>query len=274
MTIINGGNTDDTSEIQSAINSSGYVELKPRATYHVGSLNITNTGGVTIKGCGRLSSVLKPIKSGVNVIDLTGSTNITLEDFRIGGWPNNGIFPKTGILNAQTDGSYASDATHIKGVRVDGAFSLAAWYNLQVASSMVVGSHFYNYQASCPVVIHTGNNFFGATSDFTRINNANNNVPSDWSFLQCEIHSINAAAGFWMGGTQSYRYFGGNIASSVMPVDMNGVVVNGAVSNPSYTIFDGTTFYADQAPSPPLAIRQGAAFGVITRGCQASFPLV
>jgi hypothetical protein len=269
--IVNGGNSDDTPEIQAAVDS-GYAEFLPKI-YNVTSVNVTNRLGTVIKGCGRLLSCLIPKQSGVNVFDLTGSSNITLESFRISTTITT-LVPRTGILNAQRQGDYSSDATTLRDIRIDGHFSLSAWYNLQVASSYSIGSHFYNYQAGCPAVIHTGNNFFGAASQFQTINNANDHTPSDWTFVQNEIHSIGAGQGFWMGGTQSYRYYGGNIASSICPVDMNGVVVSGQVINPTNVIFDGTTFYADFAPLPAVAIRQGAAFNVITRGCEHNgFPL-
>ncbi len=259
------GLPDDTPTAQAVLDA-GQPLLLPFVNCNIRALNATNRLGPWISGFGLMSQIT-PIQSGVNVIDAVGSSNVTLKNFRICGMCNPSITPTTGILAAQNSTNYASDSLQIDHVRVDGNFTLAAFYNLQVASSQVIFSQFYNYTPGGIVVVMTGNNFMGAASEFTSINNANNYVPSDWTFDQVEIHELgglpNAGTGLWIGGLTSFRMYGGNISSSHEMVSNNAVIVNGQVAIPGFNIIDGTTFYNDYAPAPACAFRNNAGAGAL-----------
>jgi len=270
------GTSDDTAAVQAAIDT-GFPVLLPAGYINIRSLDLTNKQGAVLKGCGILATNIIPLQSGVNVIDVTGSSNTTLSDFHISGATVPTISPSVGILNAQPAASYSSDVTLIERVRVDGYFGTAAWYNLGVASSAVSFAQFYNYTAGGQVAILTGNNGWGAVSHFTTIDNSNNHMPSDWTLTQVELHNLGSGGSLWIGGANSIRFFGGNMSSSGIPVSINAVVTgSGSVAYPSQIIFDGTTFYNDFAPAPPRAITNnaGPACAPIMRGNQSSFPLL
>lgn len=242
---------DDTPIIRAELVSKGYAELDV-GEFKVTSLDMTNKQGWMLKGQG-IRTKLIPTSSGVNVIDLTGSSNMTLRDFRING-VGQPVVPSIGILCAQMDGNYNSDSIFIEGVRVDGSFSIATFYNLGVASSYVARSQFYNDRAM--VILFTAANYFGASSQFVTISTTQY-VPSDWTFVGSEVHQLSPAFGFFIGGSTGIRWYGGNIASSLYPVSLSGVAQSQPV-DPNFIIFDGTTFYNDQPPVPACAV-QGQA---------------
>jgi hypothetical protein len=271
QTSVTCGLLDDTPTIQAALNTAKRVIL-PEGNCRVTSLNITNRQGTTLEGQGALATNLVPIRSGGSVIDLTGSSNITLKNFRVFGTANPSVVPSIGILNAQMAGSLASDVTTIEHVRVEGYFSLASWYNLAVQSSYVNGSQFYNYYPSAATAIMTGNNFFGASSSFVSIDNSNSNVPSDWTITATEFHNFGNGWTFWIGGAQSVRVYGGNMSSQHVIVSMNAVTINGSNSYPAAIILDGTTFYSDNGIQPACAV-SGLTQYITFRANQSSMPL-
>lgn len=277
------GTADDTPAIQAALDATGIAEL-PAGHCKVSSINATNRFGPTIVGKGKFVSSLDPIMSGVAVIDCTGSSNCEIRDLNIDGavFPN--VIPAIGILNAQMAGSAACDVVGIDRVRVDGFFSLAAWYNLSCSSSHASYSQFYNYSCGNITAIHTGNNFFGATSRFVAIGNADT-TPTDWTMIGNEFHNFcqsgnNPPSGgtgwtLWLGGTASYRFYGGNMSSSHAIVSINAVMTTRGQMNAADIIMDGTTFYSDFAPNAPCAVsgQSGAVafrqnfFGMPPTGC-------
>ena len=276
---------DDTEVIQAAINEHNHVIL-PAGICHVSNLDGTNhvdapngpkPRGLVIEGQGLELSQLWPNKSGVNIIDLTGSSNVTLSKFRICGYCTPKVVPSTGILSAQTSGSAASDVFGCDRVRVDGSFSLAAIYILSVASSNIEYCQFYNYQHGAITAIFTGNNFFGAASAFVSIDNANDQFPSDWTVTGSEFHNFGSDAALWFGGIVGARFYGGNAswgsnASGQAIVSVNAVTVKGSNSYPADIIFDGTTFYSDSGVQPACAV-SGYTSAVTFRANFSSMPL-
>jgi hypothetical protein len=267
------GTADDTPAVQAAIDS-GMPVLLPVGQIRISSLNMTNRQGAVLRGCGNLATDIIPTQSGVNVIDLTGSSNTTLSDFHIAGASVSGIYPLTGILSAQAAGSYTSDVTMMDHIRVDGYFTLAAWFNLGVVSSAASMCQFYNYFPGSQVLVITGNNFFGAQSFFTALDQSNNFMPSDWTFTQVELHNLGGGWSLWIGGAQSIRFYGGNIASSHVPVSINAVISgSGAQINPADIVIIGTTFYNDAPPSPGSAISGNPGKALVVFGTYSPFPL-
>lgn len=266
------GTADDTSTIQAAIDAGGKVVL-PAGDCRVTSLNITDRQGVTLEGQGVLTTRLIPIQSGKVILDLTGSSNITLRDFRLCGYCDLSVVSTIGILNAQSTLGYNSDVTGIERVRVDGKFSLAAWYVHGVASSYAYAAQFYNYQPNAITVIMTGNNFFGAASQFTTIDNGNKYPPSDWTLVQTEIHNFGNGWGLWIGGATSIRAYGGNISSSHPLVSLNAVTMSYGVQYPANIVMDGTTFYNDFAPRPACVLSGQTAAVSLRANDTASIPM-
>lgn len=250
--VVTCAGVDDTAAIQTAIDETSFVHLE--GTCKVSSINATGKTGLVIEGDGSFATEIAPLTNGANVIDLTGSSNATLRDFHLCGTCAPGIVPATGILSAQISGSYTSDVLHIESVRVDGSFSLAAWYNLAVASAHVAFSQFYNYQPNAITVVFTGNNFFGAASSFVAIDNSNSHVPSDWTLVGVEIHNFGSGWALWIGGAGSVNFFGGNMSSSHAIVSLNPVVISGVTTYPAHLQFNGITFYSDFAPAAACAV--------------------
>lgn len=251
------GTADDTAAIQAAIDNTtpqGRVKVVlPMGQCRVSSLNVTNRQGVTIEGQGAATQII-PIQNGANVIDLTGTSTVTLRDFRICGYCDMNVVPSIGILAAQMNGNMNSDVVHIDNIRVDGKFTLAALYAYGVHSSSVAWSQFYNYQANGLTAILTSNNFFGAASAFVTINQANDSQVSDWTITGTEFHNFASGWAFWMGGVSSLRVYGGNMSSSGPIASSNAVTISGVNTYPDTVIFDGTTFYSDNPPTAPYAV--------------------
>jgi hypothetical protein len=285
---------DDTEVIQAAINKHNHVIL-PAGICHVSTLDGTNhvdplngpkPRGLVIEGQGLELSQLWPTKSGVNVIDLTGSSNVTLSKFRICGYCTPKVVPSTGILSAQTSGSAASDVFGCDRVRVDGSFSLAAIYILSVASSNIEYCQFYNYQPDKITAIFTGNNFFGAASTFATIDNANDQYPSDWTITGSEFHNLGNQAALWLGGILGARFYGGNASCGSATCGHPIVSVNKVTGKDSRTgndvdflpadiIFDGTTFYTDEGAQLTcgVSVDSGDPSAVTFRANFSSMPL-
>lgn len=270
--MITPSGSDDTAVIQAALDTNGYAKLAP-GDFHITSLNMTNRTGCTLEGCGYITR-LNPLSAVAAVIDCTALSNGWLKGFRLSGFATPTIHPSIGILAAQKSGSASSDVVKIDDVRVDGYFNLAALFVLQVQSSMIRGSQFYNYQPGKITAAFTSNNFFGAVSDFCAINNGNDVHVSDWTLEACEFHNFAEGWAFWIGAVDSLRVYGGNMSSAHHDgvVSVNSCQVNGAQSNPGNIIFDGTTFYSDSGVQPLRAV-QGMTQYVTFRDNSTSMPL-
>lgn len=270
QTVVKCGAADDTPAINAAV-AGNYSFVRLIGPCNVTSINLASKQGVILEGEGNLRTRLQPLTNGANVIDLTGSSNITLRNFWLCGVCSPAIVPNVGILAAQMQGNYNSDSIFIEHVRVDGNFATASFYNLGVASSTVTKSQFYNARPSM-VVLFTANNYFGVASQYVSISTTQY-VPSDWTFVGTEIHSLTTGFGFFIGGSTAIRYYGGNIASSLYPVSLSGASQLQPV-NPNFIIMDGTTFYNDQAPVPPCAVQGQAGMPPVHfRANEAPFPL-
>jgi len=186
QTVVTCGSADDTPAINAAV-SSNYAYVRLIGPCNVTSINLTNKQGIILEGEGNLRTRLQPLTSGAQVIDLTGSSNITLRNFWLCGVCSPTVTPWSGIFAAQMQGNYNSDSIFIEHVRVDGKYQSAAFYNLGVASSTVTTSQFYNSNPSM-VVLFTANNYFGGTSAYQTVSTTQY-VPSDWTFVGSEIHS-------------------------------------------------------------------------------------
>lgn len=262
-TAITCGQPDDTPAINAAAAAGGFVQI-PLGVCNVSTgVNGTNQFGFVLTGYGP-NSVLNGIQTGAPIVDLTGASHPIVSNLRI--TTNYGIQSQAGILNAQTKGSYSSDATRIQNVRIDGTYQIAAHYDLGVASSSVAYSQFYNYTPGGFTSIHTSGNGWGGHSLYTTIDDANDKPPSDWTFIQVENHDlgiVNGAAGtaVWLGATGNFRWIGGNISSSGTRVTINATPNPHAPGSAMYPInvsFHGTTFYSDQPPSPAIDVYNNA----------------
>lgn len=270
--MISPSGSDDTPAIQAALNSKGYAELDS-GDFHVTSINMADGHGLALTGKGSLRTKLIPTQSGVNVIDCVGTTNPLLRDFRIAahGQP---VTPTTGILLGQKQGNAGADVFALDGVRVDGAFGVAALYCNGVQSSRMIGGQFYNYTQGGCTAIFVGNNLWGVQSHFTSISTANDMPVSDWEIIACEFHNLNFGWALWLGACQQFKFRGGNASSSAPIVSNNSLNMAQGLLYPHQTIFDGTTFYSDYPPSPAQAC-QGlvTAPHMIFRDVHSTMPL-
>jgi Pectate lyase superfamily protein len=239
------GSTDSTAAIQSAITQAknqvgGKVHL-PAGQYLVSSLNLTNLSGLAFEGDGVNVTRINPTSSSGVVMDLTGSSNVTLKGFQIG-YYNQSAVPKAAILLAQV-ASGSSTEILFEDIYVSGSYSVATLYDYGVPSSHFLNSRFYNYDsAAVPTVYLTQSNAASVTSAFSTITTGNLST-SDLTFTGCEIHDFtqNSGAGtVWLDGANQISWFGGNISCY-----KNGPAFVNIKTSSTGLSFHGVTFYAD-----------------------------
>lgn len=159
------------------------------------SLNLTAiTGGITLRGDGHQNSRIVALAgtgiAGKPLLDMVGSGHMHLIDLGIGDTANATI-PSTAILMGESSAGPNQSAEHrFERLKVDGLYSLAAWYNFGGASSRLHDCIFSNsyHSAATPTVYLSTNNSGSATSAFVQVYTSAAAV-SDIDFVACEIHS-------------------------------------------------------------------------------------
>lgn len=141
----------------------GTVEI-PAGTYaYDGALNLCDTTNVHLIGTGgHYKTILECHNTGKAAIEIIGSKQIKIENIRVVGHATD--TPAVGIWTARSTGPTGGDTSQIwfERVAVDGAFTVAAWYNNGCESVQLFGCHTYITNAACKAgVMHDWQNTAG-----------------------------------------------------------------------------------------------------------------
>jgi len=250
------GKADDTDAIQRAIDmtkAKGGTIYLPPGTYRIRSLNLTNCGGIAMRGAGAdyRGSMLQAIESGVDVLDLTGSYHFILENFWLGNAGEH-VLPRTAILMAQVPGG-PSNAFHFQNLFVSGNYSLATVYNYGCPSSDMLNCDFFNFYPGGEAVVmaFTRNNYAGVKSAFTEVDEPSFSKgylnTSDWTLTACELHDLSThrnkgqrskLTALRLDQTMQMRWVGGNISGE-------GDKLIHFTGHNHHITFVGTTLYSE-----------------------------
>lgn len=190
--------TDDTTAINNAIAgvSGGGTVLFDSKKYFSSGVNMTNTTSIKLLGAGNginnisKGTIILPISSTQNVLDLTGAQGPTIDSMQFGS-DSAPMQPKVGVLigNSTTQAGTLFDLQH---VFVVGNFSVAALYVYGGSDSRAVYSQFWNkIGTSKHTVVLTRDNVDSITSAFTTIESGEEGI-GNMHFDKCEIHDYKA----------------------------------------------------------------------------------
>ena len=248
------GTGDDTAALNTMVQAGGIVTL-PAGKCLVSSLNATNLAGAVIQGQGPGRTYLLPLPgTTAAVVDLTGSSFVTLRDLQIGIGPGEPAAPQyptvtsAGLLTAQRAGNASCNRLVIDNVQVTGSYTGWAWYNLGCASSEVRSSAFWNFsEVGAGTVTFTSKNIWGMGSLYQAIQ-AGLEYAADWAFFGTEMHADRLAGGaiayptFVCHACSAVKFYGRTIAGSG-PAYVWTQTSDGMAVGPLY--FYGVTFYSD-----------------------------
>jgi len=273
------GKVDDTAAIQRAVDDTrakgGTIYLPP-GTYRIRSLDLTNCGGIVMRGGGAdyRGSTLQAIQSGVDMLDLTGSYHFNLENLCLS-TASEDIVPRTAILMAQVPGGL-SNAFHFEHLFVTGSFSLATVYDYGCPSSDILNCDFYNFYADgeAYVVAYTRNNFAHVQSAYTKVDEPSAVKgylnTSDWTWTACEIHDLSTRkkkgqrsrlTALRLDQTMQMRWIGGNISGE-------GDKLIHFTGHNHHIAFVGTTLYSEVGyPAGSIFHNSGKLAGLSVNEC-------
>jgi len=251
MNIITGNGTDDTANLQQAIDdittTGGRILLE--GVIHLSEIDLTNRHSITIEGDGVGASEIVPLGNTNSVLDLTGSYYINLKNFKLGQHDQTAV-PKMGILVAQ-NALHQSNRLLFDNIQVDGKYSVAALYYSGISSSTIRDCAFWNYHNNYNyTATFTKNNLSAMVSSFATI--PNDNFPSgDINIFGTEFHAMVPAGGainypLRLHDMTGMKFFGGNVSGSGSEL----VTLN---STNNLLLFHGTAFYSENG-TPPGAV--------------------
>ena len=250
------GKADDTAAVQRAVGAAkavGGTAYLPPGRYRVSSLDMTGCSGMALRGAGTglNGSVLLASRSGVDVLDLSGSMHLNLESFQLAP-ADASVVPRTAILMAQVPGG-RSNAFHFESLYVTGRYSLATVYDYGCPSSDMLNCDFYNYYTGgeAAVMAFTRGNYGKVSSAYCKVDQP---APekgylntSDWTITACELHDLSTQGekgtrskltALRLDNTMQMRWVGGNISGE------GGKLIHLTGHNHHVT-FIGTTLYSE-----------------------------
>lgn len=141
----------------------GVVQFGPGTYACDGALDLCDCTNVHLIGAGgHYKTILECHNTGKAAIEIIGSKQIKIENIRIVGHATD--TPAVGIWTARSTGVTGNDTSQIwcERVAVDGAFTVAAWYNTGCESVQLFGCHTYITNAACKAgVMHDWENTAG-----------------------------------------------------------------------------------------------------------------
>lgn len=219
--------SDDASAINAAVAaavaaSGGTIYIPANKSCMVSQINLTGIGvALTIRGEGVSSSRLMPLQNAASltghghVIDLTGSSQLTLDNFEIGTFQTLAVAP-TAIFLGQIAGN-SSNRLRFRNLYVTGQYTGATFYDFGVPSYEIFASDFYNYlpgAGSHGVMYLTATNAFSYSSSFATVVGGTMNT-SDIHCFNCELHKFGGTgADNWvlrLDTTTNIAFYGGVI---------------------------------------------------------------
>jgi len=167
-----GGGTDNAAAIQAAITAagSGIVYLPPGGYKVETSLDLTSlAAGITLRGDARESTVLYWHAAGGNVLDLTGSQYVKIENLTItaGYFADAGVnyYADCGILMGRKAGAGSAGNHIVRDVHLNNYFRKAGIYSLSSEVNHFDNIHIYQrYAAAC--YHHSDTNDLTAASEY------------------------------------------------------------------------------------------------------------
>ena len=286
------GSTSDTSAINAAIhiacNPAGTAPtypfgngavFAPPGTYIVnGGINMTNisggnvSSGCILRGSGQSATVFSSTTSTNATIDLTGSSDVLLENFWIRAGATNGSGTSYGLLIAASN-SQACNVNTFRNVSMDGWFTQVGVYIYNCSDCLVEESVFSSYYTSLYAdVAIVASNVLGATSSYATITTVNPAQSGNWQFVRSEIHDLSARSGsstvipLLISGSFSPIVFqGGVIAGSTTKANGGLITLN---NSPNGLVFIGNQFYADYGSQPDYDFfaNAGNVTGMVVQG--------
>lgn len=161
---------------------------------------------------------------GAAVVDLLGSTTITVRDLKILGAGS--VYPTTGIQYGRvTSGS--ADRNQFDNVQVQGVFSLAACLNNASEDWTGVNVKCYNSGTTSTAwaAVFDGSNSLGLTSQFVTITDPTNTAGSlqHAVCLGCDFRQNAAGSTLYLSNTYGFRIYGGYLLNQATqsPVVLN-----------------------------------------------------
>lgn len=186
------------------------------------SINAVNIRGmgVTIHADG---ATIHSKATGKAALDLIGSRWITIKGLKITG--DQTQTPRTGFqYGRRIVAGYSSDNFQFHRCKTDGYFSLTAVYNLASETDDHLHPEYYNSATNGYCVIIDGNNYHGATSDYTDQLlvgiQAMSNIQH--TFINADIRQRGSGDTIWLGSCSQTKF----INSYVVTQDSVGVVLS------------------------------------------------
>lgn len=254
--------TDNTTVINSAIASltKGGTVLLPTGYIMVGSINMTNTYGITFAGAANgigainWGTILVPISNIATnaMIDTTGSGGWTIRDVQINTL-RSPVAPGVGILIASSNTQTAT-LFRVLNVFAIGTFRTSTIYNFGIEDSVFRDSQLWNYnqtlygQAGGQLVVALyNNNRFSMVSLYTTINTGTDAIGNQ-TFDRVEVHDYKPGGGTTSGaaidtqGLGSLYIYSGQYDSSTVGGILTFEQGTGGVNNGILAMY-GTTLY-------------------------------
>lgn len=141
----------------------GTVQLDGGTYAYDGCLDLCDTKGIHLLGAGgHYATTLECHNTGGAAIEAIGSKQIKIENIEIVGHASD--TPAVGIWTGRSTATLGRDTSQIwcERVSIEGAFTVAAWYNTGCESVQLFGCHTYITNAACKAgVMHDWENTAG-----------------------------------------------------------------------------------------------------------------
>lgn len=230
-------------------------------------------GGFTIEGEGITCTYLRATSGANAILDLTGSSAVTVKDLWIDA--PNGAGVAYGVLLAASL-THANNVIKFENVVVSGWFTQVPIYTYHSSDGMWDHCQVANYLPGCvALLVHTSTNFLGAHSDFTDIATTTAGQAGDWTYTDFQLHDISVAypgqssvIPLLVYGHHSPIKFVGGVIAGMISQGHGGMVTIDGVS-PGGLSFLGVQFYGDTGAQSDYVFynRSSTVTGIVVQGC-------
>lgn len=254
----------------------------PPGNYDVsGGINMTEvTQNLTVRGAGlgQTGTNLKALTTTNAIIDLTGSSAVTISDMWIDGYAGTSAY---GILMAAS-ATNPSNVISFTNCSLSGKFTQVGIYIYHSSDNyfehFAVGSYL---PTTIAIMAITEKNFLGAHSDFTTITTTTAGQSGDLLFTDFQLHDISVAfpgqssvIPLYISGRHSPIKFVGGVIAGMPTASAGGMVVfDGTPSSHVAGVgFIGVQFYGDTGALPEYIFYARVNMsGLTVNGCAAIY---